>query len=55
FMLYMQLDCNLVFYKGKTIIWSTNTQNQGKNCFLRMQVDGNLVLYNDNLKALWSN
>ncbi|EFJ13669.1 hypothetical protein SELMODRAFT_121889 [Selaginella moellendorffii] len=52
--LIMQLDCNLVLYFKKNKIWDTKTNGKGINCFLRMQKDGNLVLYDKNYMVIWS-
>ncbi|EFJ12443.1 hypothetical protein SELMODRAFT_19271, partial [Selaginella moellendorffii] len=52
--LYMQLNCVLLLFKGKTIIWKTKTDNKGKGCFLRLQTDGNLVIYDNKNIVIWS-
>ncbi|EFJ18466.1 hypothetical protein SELMODRAFT_19085, partial [Selaginella moellendorffii] len=52
--LYMQLDCNLVLYYKKIVIWDTKTNNKGERCFLRLQKDGNLVIYDMNDSIIWS-
>jgi hypothetical protein len=49
--LVVQPDCNLVMYQGPTLAtshqeWETNTTGEGSDCWLTMQEDGNLVLYN---------
>ncbi len=49
--LVVQPDCNVVIYQGSTLatshqVWQTNTTGEGSDCFLSMQADGNLVLYN---------
>jgi hypothetical protein len=52
--LVMQQDCNLVVYSRdhKPLLQSTtddvNTTGMGGNCYLRLQNDGNLVLYDGN-------
>ncbi len=49
--LVVQPDCNLVMYQCLTLAichqyTQTNTTGEGSDCFLTMQEDGNLVLYN---------
>ncbi|EFJ06138.1 hypothetical protein SELMODRAFT_78138 [Selaginella moellendorffii] len=41
----MQYDCNVVFYIAINAFWSTKTYGKSFDCNLRMQEDGNLVLY----------
>ncbi|XP_074567983.1 mannose-specific lectin-like [Curcuma longa] len=51
----LQSGCNLVLYDKDEAVWSSNTEGKGDNCFLTMQTDGNLVLYelgNDN--SVWN-
>ncbi|EFJ08004.1 hypothetical protein SELMODRAFT_19115, partial [Selaginella moellendorffii] len=52
--LHMQLDCNLVLYSGKTVVWTTNTDNLEDMCFLRIQNDENLVMYDKHFNVIWS-
>ncbi|KAJ3692200.1 hypothetical protein LUZ60_012550 [Juncus effusus] len=52
--LTMQNDCNLVLYDSGRAVWSSQTYNRGSGCFLRMQVDGNLVVYDSSNRALWA-
>ncbi|EFJ07088.1 hypothetical protein SELMODRAFT_7677, partial [Selaginella moellendorffii] len=47
-------DCNLIVYMGIKELWSSNTSKKGTNCILRLQEDGNLVLYSYNNKSVWS-
>lgn len=49
----MQYDCNLVVYKNGSPIWASQTANQGTDCVLLMQFDGDLVLSNGDGNALW--
>ena len=55
----MQGDCNLVVYKKNTgdrppIAQAyTNTQQKGSSCYLEMQEDGNLVIYDNPRRAVW--
>jgi hypothetical protein len=49
--LVMQPDCNLVMFQGSSLetsdqVWQTSTAGKGSDCWLRMQTNGNLVLYN---------
>ncbi|EFJ07129.1 hypothetical protein SELMODRAFT_6359, partial [Selaginella moellendorffii] len=46
--------CNLILYYKNLILWSTKTANRGTNCKLRLQEDGNLVLYEENEQSLWA-
>ncbi|EFJ12475.1 hypothetical protein SELMODRAFT_19046, partial [Selaginella moellendorffii] len=52
----MQKDCNLVYYTSANFpVWDTKTNGLDFDCKLRMQLDGNLVLYGAfNQKARWS-
>ncbi|KAK1298749.1 Curculin-1 [Acorus calamus] len=52
----MQVDCNLVVYDKGDAVWHTNTAGKGfRNCFLKMQSDGDLVIYSKNGRhRLWS-
>ncbi|EFJ36209.1 hypothetical protein SELMODRAFT_29062, partial [Selaginella moellendorffii] len=52
YILFMQIDCNLVLYKGLSIIWETKTNNVGEGCFLRLQKNGNLVIYDKNYREI---
>jgi hypothetical protein len=52
--LTMQRDCNLVLYDNGRAEWSTGTDNRGSGCFVRMQTDGNLVLYDGSERVLWA-
>lgn len=49
----MQADGNVVLYGPSGALWSTNTVGS-KARELRMQNDGNLVLYNQSSQAVWS-
>jgi hypothetical protein len=66
--LVMQNDCNVVAYpkfskvgfghplqqSKDQAVWASNTAGKGANCFLDLQDDGNLVLYDGASKPLWS-
>jgi exopolysaccharide biosynthesis protein len=49
--LQQQTDGNLVLYRGKTALWSTQTTGSG--VYALMQTDGNFVVY-QGTKALWN-
>lgn len=49
----MQGDGNFVLYYGNSAIWATNTQNN-EDAYIKMQNDGNLVVYSDTHSALWA-
>ena len=53
-----QDDCNFVRYHGfqenQDQVWSTGTTIGSGNCALKLQVDGNIVLYHDDGSAKWS-
>ncbi|CAM6048170.1 unnamed protein product [Sphagnum compactum] len=49
--LVMQPDCNLVMYRGSSLatshqVWQTSTAGKGSDCWLTMQTDSDLVIYN---------
>ncbi|KAK1320127.1 hypothetical protein QJS10_CPA03g01746 [Acorus calamus] len=52
----MQVDCNLVLYDKGDAAWHTNTAGKGhRDCYLKMQSNGDLVIYSKNGKhRLWS-
>jgi len=51
----MQHDGNFVVYHNSTAIWSSNTgRSTDPHYYLVMQVDGNLVIYNQSAQAVWS-
>ncbi|EFJ13798.1 hypothetical protein SELMODRAFT_19275, partial [Selaginella moellendorffii] len=50
----MQSDCNLVLYFKNINIWDTKTNGKGIKCFLHLQKDGNLVIYDKYFKLVWS-
>ncbi|XP_031487806.1 mannose-specific lectin-like [Nymphaea colorata] len=52
--LTMQSVCNLVLKRGGISIWSSDTSGGGKNCTLKLQLDGNLLIYSQNNTAVWS-
>jgi Fibronectin type III domain len=53
FRFVMQADGNVVLYGPSGALWSTNTIGK-KARELRMQNDGNLVLYDQNSQGIWS-
>ncbi|KAJ4808363.1 Mannose-specific lectin [Rhynchospora pubera] len=54
YFLTMQTDCTLVLYDYGRAVWSSNTYNKGYDCTLRMQKDGNLVIYDGSNRAIWA-
>ncbi|XP_074565306.1 mannose-specific lectin-like [Curcuma longa] len=50
----MQSDCNLVLYDKGRAVWASKTNGQGRNCVLRMQTDGNLVVYDGSNRPVWA-
>ncbi|KAK1298645.1 Mannose-specific lectin 2 [Acorus calamus] len=54
--LAMQVDCNLVVYDKGNAVWHTNTAGKGyRDCYLKMQSDGDLVVYSkDGKHRLWT-
>ncbi|EFJ28244.1 hypothetical protein SELMODRAFT_94145 [Selaginella moellendorffii] len=54
YILIMQFYCNLVLYYTESKIWDTKTIGKGLNCFLHLQKDGNLVIYDKNYDVVWS-
>lgn len=51
----IQPDCNLVAISTVgDVFWSSNTSAAGKECFLKINSDRNIVLYNWDLSPVWS-
>ena len=48
----LQDDCNFVVYEGKKPLWATNTRNRPG--YVKMQADGNLVVYDLRDGCVWS-
>lgn len=48
-----QKDGNFVSYRGNNAVWSTKTNGDG-GAVIRMQNDGNLVMYTPPGQAVWS-
>jgi hypothetical protein len=47
-------DGELILYRRGIAVWSSNTGGKGSGCRLKLQYDGNLVLYDRSNKAIWS-
>ncbi|EFJ35803.1 hypothetical protein SELMODRAFT_79016, partial [Selaginella moellendorffii] len=45
FTIIMQYDCNIISYISVNAFWSTKTYGKIFDCKLKLQEDGNLVLY----------
>ncbi|XP_020576869.1 mannose-specific lectin-like [Phalaenopsis equestris] len=52
--LIIQYDCNLVLYDSNSAIWASGTGGSGSGCYLAMQNDGNLVIYDYSNRAIWA-
>ena len=55
----MKDDCNFVLYItphfcSSNILWSSGTAGRGSGCYLQMQSDNNLVIYDQTPKPIWS-
>ncbi|XP_039127950.1 mannose-specific lectin-like [Dioscorea cayenensis subsp. rotundata] len=50
----MQSDCNLVEYDNGNPIWASGTNGRGSSCYVTLQSDGNLVIYDKKNKAVWA-
>ncbi|PKU68035.1 mannose-specific lectin-like [Dendrobium catenatum] len=48
-------DCNLVLYNSGDEIWSSNTKDESSGCYLTLQRNGNLIIYNKNGIRIWNN
>ncbi|PKU68030.1 Mannose-specific lectin [Dendrobium catenatum] len=54
FAFVIQSDCNLVLYEFGNPLWSSGTNGQGLGCYVTLQSDGNLVIYDQSNKAIWA-
>ncbi|RWR91678.1 mannose-specific lectin 3-like protein [Cinnamomum micranthum f. kanehirae] len=52
--LKMQEDCDLVLYDFGAEIWSTGTSGKGTGCYLKMELTGDAVVYNEGGDQIWS-
>ncbi|GLJ36289.1 hypothetical protein SUGI_0728600 [Cryptomeria japonica] len=54
--LVMQSDCNLVLSDTQSngILWSSGTAERGSGCFVRLQIDANLVIYTGDGAPVWA-
>lgn len=50
----MQPDGNFVMYVDERPLWASNTIESGGGNELRMQHDGNLIVYDENMTPVWS-
>ncbi|KAJ0973143.1 hypothetical protein J5N97_021102 [Dioscorea zingiberensis] len=50
----MQSDCNLVLYDTGNPVWASDTGGLASQCYVTLQSDGNLVIYNNNNKTVWA-
>ncbi|KAL0919710.1 hypothetical protein M5K25_011825 [Dendrobium thyrsiflorum] len=49
----MQADCNLVLYSNNTVLWSSHTEGNDKDCYLSLVPNGELYIYGDGDKMVW--
>ncbi|XP_072996673.1 mannose-specific lectin 2-like [Typha latifolia] len=52
--LSMQSNCDLVLYDGDEPAWRTNTADKGKDCYLGLKQNGELVVRRNVHYTLWS-
>ncbi|XP_020598757.1 mannose-specific lectin-like [Phalaenopsis equestris] len=50
----IQYDCNLVLYVNNIAIWASGTNGKGQDCYVTLQHDGNLVVYDYINTAVWA-
>ncbi|KAJ6806911.1 mannose-specific lectin 3-like [Iris pallida] len=51
----MQNDCNLALVKAADgVKWQSGTSGKGRNCFLRLDHQGQLAVQDDHYKTVWS-
>jgi hypothetical protein len=49
----LQADGNLVLWDSGAVVWESNTGGNADIAYLKMQEDGNLVLYGQNERFIW--
>ena len=54
----MQSDCNFVLYASSyfcssNALWTSGTAGRGSGCYLAMQNDNNLIMYDNTGKVVW--
>ncbi|EFJ23361.1 hypothetical protein SELMODRAFT_18795, partial [Selaginella moellendorffii] len=51
----MQSDCNLVLYRtsDNKPLWASRTDKKASGCYVLLQGNGNLVIFNDADVAVW--
>ncbi|KAJ0985142.1 hypothetical protein J5N97_003498 [Dioscorea zingiberensis] len=50
----LQSECNLVLYDAGNQVWASDTGGLASNCYVTLQSDTNLVIYDNNNNALWA-
>ncbi|KAL0922377.1 hypothetical protein M5K25_006358 [Dendrobium thyrsiflorum] len=51
--LIIQNDCDLVLYHSTKLIWHSGTINGGLGCYLTLQENGKLVIWNNKNDVVW--
>nr|QIB98743.1 lectin 3 [Arisaema heterophyllum] len=54
YQLILQEDCNFVLYDRGRAVWGSGTDGRASYCYVRMQSDGNLVIYSNVGRPLWA-
>ncbi|PKU60305.1 mannose-specific lectin-like [Dendrobium catenatum] len=49
----IQYDCNLVLLYVRNILWSSGTDNKGSGCYVSLESNGNLIIYDNQDQVVW--
>ena len=49
----IQDDCNLVFYQFRNPVWSSGTNNKASGCYVSLESNGNLIIYDNQDQVVW--